>query len=281
MAQQQGYTQGYSNSTLATHLSRTADSEAAFLLPHIKKTDLILDVGCGPGTITTGLAKYASQGKVYGIDISEVVLKKAKQLAADAGAPTEGSGSVGFEVGDVLGGLPYPDHTFDVVCTCQVLGHFLPPDIPLKALIEMRRVLKLGGVLASRDAAAQHVFPRSLDLDRLYFKNATRAIYKGAPIEEMTGAMMPSLYRQAGFDTDGGKVRVGAGNNVISTAEGRKWIAQRFIGQMQPGDPYRQSWLDAGITEEEIEQTISSLEKFVVTEDAWFASLQCEMLAWK
>lgn len=51
------YKQGYSNYTLATQQSRTAESNAAFLLPHIKKGDRILDVGCGPGTTTVGFAK--------------------------------------------------------------------------------------------------------------------------------------------------------------------------------------------------------------------------------
>ncbi|RDW72895.1 hypothetical protein BP6252_06802 [Coleophoma cylindrospora] len=72
------YTQGYSNYTIASHQSRTTESNAAFLLPHIKKTDRILDVDCGPDTITMGLAKYASEGNSVGVKISPDVLQKAK-----------------------------------------------------------------------------------------------------------------------------------------------------------------------------------------------------------
>ncbi|EEA19824.1 conserved hypothetical protein [Talaromyces marneffei ATCC 18224] len=124
-----GYKQGYSKYTLATQQSRTAESYAAFLLPHIEKGDRILDVGCGPGTITTGFAKYVSGGSVVGIDISTEVLQNAKESAAEANVPTEGPGSVVFEQGNILG-LPYHGDTFDIVYSSQVFGHFPPPDLP-------------------------------------------------------------------------------------------------------------------------------------------------------
>lgn len=69
------YTQGHTDNALNTHMLRTADVDAGFLLPHIKKSDRILDVGCGPGTITTGFAKHASEGSVVGVDLSEDVVK--------------------------------------------------------------------------------------------------------------------------------------------------------------------------------------------------------------
>jgi len=126
--QPSSYIQGHSNYTIATHLTRTAESEAAFLLPHIKKTDHILDFGCGPGTITTGLARYASEGTTVGIDISAPVIQKASTLAAEAHLPTSGPGSVIFKEGDVLAGLPYPDDTFDVIFGSQVFGHLPTPE---------------------------------------------------------------------------------------------------------------------------------------------------------
>lgn len=276
------YTQGYSESTVATHLSRTAESDAAFLLPHIKKTAHILDVGCGPGTITMGLARYANEGTTVGLDISTEVLKRAKALAADAHTPIEGPGSLVFAQGDVLHGLSFLDDTFDIVYCSQLFGHLPPPDLPERAMTEMRRVLKPGGILASRDGMDQHFYPRGLDVDRLWVQNQSRALLKGkSPDTDNMGGRMPALYRSVGFDTDGGKVRIGAGTKVFSGGEARNWLARRAIGQLQPGDPFRQSWLDVGITEDEIQQTMSAVEKWAETEDAWYASLQCEILAWK
>ncbi|KAF2796437.1 S-adenosyl-L-methionine-dependent methyltransferase [Melanomma pulvis-pyrius CBS 109.77] len=280
-SQSSTYTQGYSDYTVATQQLRTAESEAAFLLPYIKKTDHILDVGCGPGTITTGLAKYASQGRIVGVDISTDVLQKAKTLAAEANAPTQGPGSVVFEQGNVLESLDYPDASFDILYSSQLFGHLPPPDLPRRALAEMRRILKPGGILATRDGAGQHFYPPSLDLDRLWVQNQARALGKGAPAADPTATMMPALFRGGGFDADGGKVRVGAGTTVYSGLETRKWLAWRAAGHLQKGDAFYQSWLDAGISEDEIRQTLVAVEKWVETEDAWYAALQCEMLAWK
>ena len=92
---------------------------------------------------------------------------------------------------------------------------------------------------------------------------------------------MPALFRRAAFDADGGKVVVGAGTKVFSGPEARKWLAWRAKGQLQQGDPFRKSWLDVGVSEKEIEQALGAVEVWAGTEDAWYAALQCEMLAWK
>ena len=57
-------------------------------MPHIKKIDHILEVGCEPGTITTGLAKFANERMIVGIDMSIAVLQKTKILAAEGNVPT-------------------------------------------------------------------------------------------------------------------------------------------------------------------------------------------------
>ena len=56
-AQGSNYKQRYSSQTIAAQQAHTAELKAAFLLPYMKETDSILVVGCGPGTITIGLAK--------------------------------------------------------------------------------------------------------------------------------------------------------------------------------------------------------------------------------
>ncbi|KAI1357425.1 S-adenosyl-L-methionine-dependent methyltransferase [Xylaria arbuscula] len=280
--QSDSYKQGHSDCTTATHQKRTADSDAAFLLPHIKKTDRILDVGCGPGTITTGFAKYATEGAVIGLDISATVIQKAKELAGEANVPEEGPGSVRFEQGNVLERLPYDDGTFDIVYSSQVLAHMPPPDLPHRALVEMRRVLKPGGILASRDGVTSLFFPKRLQLDRLWTGNLCKVLRQDAPEgTEDTWDSLPALYRRAGFDANGGKVQVGAGTKVISGLEARRWIAWRAAGQLKPEDPFYQNWLKAGVPEEEIQELLHAMNEWAETEDAWFAALQCEMLGWK
>lgn len=275
------YIQDHAEQTIATHLRRSAETEAAFLVPHIKKTDHILDAGCGPGSITIGLAKYVSEGSVIGIDISTDVLHKAKTLAANASLPASGPGSVDFEEGDVLEKLPYADDTFDIVFAAHLFGHLPLPDLPVRALTEMRRVLKPDGILATRDAVAQHFYPQGLDLDRLWVGNFNRAVRKGAPERESTASSMLNVMRHAGFDASVGKVKIGAGSMVYSGPEARKWLAERLVWQLEEGNKFHRSWIDAGISEDEIQETIVAARLWAETEDAWYGSMQVELLAWK
>ncbi|KAL1895897.1 hypothetical protein Sste5346_004994 [Sporothrix stenoceras] len=291
MAHEFKYTHGYTEHTLSTHLRRRADADAGFLVPYIKATDYVLDVGCGPGTITTGFLKYASEGAVVGVDIASEVLVKAREVATDNNIPLHpddgtvgkpGDRTVAFLQADVLKGLPFPDNTFDVVYCSQVLGHLPPPDLPVQALVEMRRVLKPGGVLGSRDGCDQHFYPRGLAIDRLWVPFQRRVLLQNAPKGcDNSGAVTPALFRAAGFDSDGGKVIVGAGARVFSGREQRSRLAWRAKGQLAPGGQFYQNWLEAGISEDEIAETVRAAEEWAETEDAWLLSAEAETLGWK
>ena len=76
-------------------------------------------------------------------------------------------------------------------------------------------------------------------------------------------------------------MHIGGAASVSSGKEIREFFWWRAKGQFAEGDPFRQSWLDAGISAEEIDETVSAIEKWAGTEDAWFVGLQLEMLAWK
>jgi SAM-dependent methyltransferase len=60
------YTHGHHESVLRSHKWRTAENSAAYLLPHLAEDARVLDVGCGPGTISAGLADRVPRGHVTG-----------------------------------------------------------------------------------------------------------------------------------------------------------------------------------------------------------------------
>src|SRR6188472_2086916 len=62
------YTHGHHESVLRSHEWRTAENSAAYLLPHLQPGMDLLDVGCGPGTITLDLARLVAPGHVVGVD---------------------------------------------------------------------------------------------------------------------------------------------------------------------------------------------------------------------
>src|SRR5262249_49719570 len=94
---------------------RTSASDAAFFLPHLQPGMRLLDIGCGPGSITLGLAEAVAPGDVIGLDLRPEVVAAAAALAQQRGVTT-----VRFQVGDVYA-LPFPDAAFDAVFACQVL----------------------------------------------------------------------------------------------------------------------------------------------------------------
>lgn len=137
------YTHGHTDSVLRSHRWRTAENSAAYLLPHVRQTSHILDVGCGPGTITVDLARIAAAGSVVGLDRSETVVSEAREAVSRAGVD-----NVDLGVGDVYD-LDYNAGSFDIVHAHQVLQHLSDP---VAALCEMGRVCAPGGLVAVRDS---------------------------------------------------------------------------------------------------------------------------------
>jgi len=136
------YTHGHHESVLRSHTWRTAENSALYLLPELRPGLSLLDVGCGPGTITVDLARLVAPGRVVGIDRSPEVIAQASAHAKEQGVAIE------LQPGDVYA-LPFPDASFDVVHAHQLLQHL---GDPVRALVEMRRVLRPGGLLAARDS---------------------------------------------------------------------------------------------------------------------------------
>ncbi|MHB8294333.1 MAG: methyltransferase domain-containing protein [Acidimicrobiales bacterium] len=159
MTAEQSYGQGHAESVVRSQHWRTVENSAAYLAPHLRAGLDVLDVGCGPGTITTDLARLVVPGRVVGIDPSEAVLAQARATAA-----REKLVNVTFEIGDVYA-LDAEDGAFDVVHAHQVLLHLTDP---VAALSEMLRVTRPGGVVAARDTdyAGALWWPADPRLDR-------------------------------------------------------------------------------------------------------------------
>ena len=96
----------------------------------------ILDLGCGPGTDTLKLSNKNKKLKIYGLDLSEELLKIASKRLPKAV----------FSQGDMLDGLPYENEFFDGIFSKASLLH-IPKDKLETVLKEITRILKKNGIL--------------------------------------------------------------------------------------------------------------------------------------
>ena len=120
------------------YAGRGAVGVVDFFLRHLEPGMSVLDCGCGPGTITQGIAEIVAPGRVVGCDLEP-------GMVARATAEAEGKGldNLSFQVGNILD-LPFEDNTFDAVMSCAVTEHLSEP---VKAMSELGRVAKQGGIV--------------------------------------------------------------------------------------------------------------------------------------
>lgn len=143
------YTMGYDDDFLQMLRWRSAETHARHLLPHLESGLSVLDFGCGPGTLSVGLARAVEPGELHGIDIESSQIDLAR-AAAKAG----GHSNASFQVADATD-LPFENNTFDVAHCHTVLNHV--PDTQA-VLNEVKRVLKPGGIISCRELVAASCF---------------------------------------------------------------------------------------------------------------------------
>ena len=258
------YTHGHAEPVLQSHRWRTADNSAGYLLPLLRPGLELLDVGCGPGTITVDLAARVAPGRVVGLDVSDAPLAEARGLAERAGV------AVTFEVGDVYA-LADADDSFDVVHAHQVLQHLTDP---VAALREMARVCRPGGVIAVRDVdyGAVTWFPADPGLDSwldLYYRVARHN--SGEPD---AGRMLLAWAHEAGLRG----VLASTSSWCFSTPEEREWWGNSWAGRAT-ASAFAEQALEYGLaTQDELAEIAAAWLRWAASDDGWLGMLHGELL---
>jgi len=186
------YTPGYSAPMIQFMAQRTAETHASFFLPYLKPGWSVLDAGCGPGTITLGLAQRVNPGHVVAIDAEDSQFEQARATGQREGLNVE------FRKASVYQ-LPFEDSQFDAVFSHAVLEHLSDPPA---AVAEFRRVLKPGGVIGLRAGDMGGMLIDSESEGPAQAFASYQVHQKQGDKDPNVGRKLARLMRQAGFSVE-------------------------------------------------------------------------------
>jgi ubiquinone/menaquinone biosynthesis C-methylase UbiE len=259
---------GYGNEEASRWMAlRTAEIQAAFFLPHLRAGMEVLDCGCGPGTITVGLARKVAPGQCVGVDIDATQVELARTHAA-----SQGVSNVRFEAATVYK-LPFADASFDAVYSNTVLGWL---DDPLVALHEIYRVLRVGGVIGIRsgDSNGSLFTPTNPLIER--FWTIFDEMIKENGGDPLLGRKHRSLLRQAGFVN----IVASATYECYGTEEQvRLW--GRTVSKFLETESQVGKFIKLGAEPSEIEAMRQAWLAWSEDPDAFLADVRCEAVGWK
>jgi ubiquinone/menaquinone biosynthesis C-methylase UbiE len=246
---------------------RGAADYADFLLPHLEPDFSVLDVGCGSGTITIGLAETARA--VVGVDLDEG-FADARSYAAEHHLE-----NVELQVGDVYA-LEFPTDHFDA-CLCHSMLETL--DRPLDGLVEIKRVLKPGGVVGIACVEYGGLIlagPGSELLERFYAIRERLWLLENVA-DPYRGRQLRGLLERAGFE------------NVAATSKYFCYGTPRAVKTfgLARADDCRDEWYARSAkqhglaTEEDLAAMSQAWREWSTSPDAYAAFSWCRALGWK
>ncbi|NNE96497.1 MAG: methyltransferase domain-containing protein [Acidimicrobiales bacterium] len=259
------YTHGHHSSVLKSHTWRTAQNSAGYLLAHLSPALSLLDVGCGPATISCDLATRV--GHVLGIDTAEGILDTAEATKVERGAD-----NVEFRLGDVYR-LEFEDNSFDVVHAHQVLQHLSDP---VTALKEMVRVAKPGGLVAVRDADyhAMSWYPEPAGLD--LWMDVYQRVARRNDAEPDAARHLLRWTAEAGIERD--RVEASVGTWLYCTEAERLWWGALWAERSVSSAFGTQAREYAIATEEDLAVIVEGWKEWMTDPSAWFVVPNGELL---
>ena len=256
------------DSSITAFQQKRGGDAAAFFVPFLAPGMRLLDVGCGPGTITAALA--GTVGAAIGVDIEPHAIATARQLATHSSAT-----NLSFVEADMTA-LPFEDGAFDAVFFQAVLYHQSQAMLA-KTLAEARRVLKPGGVLGTRDAdVGGNILHPELDGVRLALELWQRWYEHDDPDALHFGRRQSAILRAHGFTPVwAGASYVNHSADAASRAEAVADARRSLLG-LGP-----QLLNKALASEEEIEAALAGWDVWGRDPDAVYFRCRCECVARK
>jgi len=259
------YTHGHHESVLRSHRWRTVDNSAGYLGARLAPGCSLLDVGCGPGTLTVDLARHVEPGRVIGIDSAGSIVDQAT-----VDCPRDVT-NVEFRAGNVYD-LGFGDETFDIVHAHQVLQHV---DDPVAALREMWRVCRPGGIVAARDADYGAMTWHPVDDRLVRWLDVYRAVAVANGGQPDAGRYLLEWAQEAGF-TD---VEATTSTWCFASPHDRAWWGGLWADRVVESS-LAEHVIDGGhATRRELEDIAAAWLDWARHPDAWFIVPHGEIIA--
>jgi len=265
MAEHELYAQ-HGRATFEAELAkRMASQEAAFLLPHLRAGMNVLDAGCGPGSITLGLAAAVAPGKVVGIDIHPSQVEQARALAVQRGVT-----NVRFEASNVYE-LPFSDGSFDAAFANSVLEHLREP---VRALAELRRVLRPGGIAGVRDTdlGGYLIAPETPLLQQWFSLTERVRQHNGANF--YIGRHLRRLLLEAGFVRAEASASIQSEGSLEKTRQFAVFLKAMIPGIARTALP--EGWIDQAT----VNAIVADIDAWAERPDEFHAGTRCEAIGW-
>jgi len=160
---------------IADHFSQTRKwqwPEFSDFKPYLKNGQRVLDLGCGNGRLYFSFLKDLNL-EYHGIDVSERLIGVANRESRIANRE---SPQTDFQVGEMID-LPYEDNYFDIIFYIATFHHLPSKQLRLKALSEIKRVLKPGGYLLMTNWYWWQKFPWKYFFNKLFWKISWKDLF--------------------------------------------------------------------------------------------------------
>jgi SAM-dependent methyltransferase len=248
--------------------SRDANTFLPFLLPHLQPGKDVVDVGCGVGSIALDLARRIAPGRITGVDADLGQIEAARRSAAERKIE-----NAEFQTGSVYE-LPFDDASFDVAYANAVLFYVREP---VRALAEMRRVLRTGGLAAVSDD----------DFGTIVMSPEDAVIHRAAELFERAvehegghprySRHLRGLMLEAGFARTQG---FALAPEVYGDEDRTRWFADFAAGVFAAPSMAETVVSEGWATRAELDGLAAALRDWAERPDAFAAWLYCAAIGW-
>lgn len=250
------------------YTERKAEHQAAFVLPYLNPGMNLLDIGCGPGTITIGLADIVKPGFVTGIDHDKTSIDTAENIINE-----KNTKNAFFSISDTFS-LPFRDNSFDAAFENNLFVHL--SNKAIDSAKEIFRVLKNGGFFAARDADADSVVWGNQNEALKEFDKIFYSWQQSRGSEITIGKKLPAILREAGF--------VNSIKSISADMKGKPESVKSHAGIMITllEGPLKKFIMENGLGDDSL---IGNLRENIISwgehPDSFFANVHVEVIGWK